>query len=161
MAKNPKYPRTHYPGAVDNRDPLSANYVAALKIKQNHVDPYDAEDVNALGDAVLALQETLGVNPQGTRASVRARLDVALNADGTLKSTPPNGQVLTGAANFGSVDGRTVTHNVGNTNYRVLITPTADPGGYLGEWWVLKQANTFVVYNSGAATTAFDWEVRF
>jgi hypothetical protein len=26
---------------------------------------------------------------------------------------------------------------------------------------VLKQANTFVVYNSGAATTAFDWEVRF
>lgn len=159
--RNPKYPRTNYPSAVDNRDALSSYYVEALRIKQNHVDPYDADDVNTLGDAVLALQETLGVNPHGTRASVGARLDVAINPDGTLKSMPPNGQVLTGSGSFGSSAGWTVTHNVGHTNYRVLITPTQDPQGYLGEWWVLKQANTFVVYNSGAALTSFDWEVRF
>lgn len=159
--RNVKYPRTHYPAAIDNRDPLSQYYIAALKLKQNHADSYDAEDVNTLCDAILALQETMGTSPHGTRASVGARLDVALNPDGTLKSMPPNGLVITGGSAFGGLAGKTITHNIGHVNYRVLITPTADPKGYLGEWWVLKQANTFVVYNSGSAVTAFDWEVRY
>lgn len=64
-----------------------------------------------------------------------------------------------GSDNFGSEAGTTITHNIGHTNYRVRITPTADPGGYLGEVWVVKAANTFVVYNSGKWTGGFDWQI--
>lgn len=64
-----------------------------------------------------------------------------------------------GSDNFGSEAGRTITHNIGHTDYRVRITPTADPGGYLGEVWVVKAANTFVVYNSGKWTGGFDWQI--
>lgn len=159
--KNPRHPRTHYPGAIDKQDPLAATYVAALRAKTNQVDKYDAEDVNVLQDIVLAIQETLGVNPMGTRADLASRLNVSMNPDGSLKSTPPQGMVITGTSTFAGSAGRAVTHNIGHTNYRVLITPTQDPQGYLGEFWVLKQANTFVVYNSGSAATAFDWEVRY
>lgn len=64
-----------------------------------------------------------------------------------------------GASNFAGPAGVTITHNLGHTNYRVRVTPTVDPGGYLGEVWVVKSANTFVVYNSGKWTGAFDWQI--
>lgn len=35
----------------------------------------DAADINALADAILAIQNTLGINPQGGSATVDARLD--------------------------------------------------------------------------------------
>lgn len=64
------------------------------------------------------------------------------------------------AANvFAGPAGQTLTHNYGHTNYQVLINPKADAGGLLGEVWIVKAANTAVVYNSGAAVTAFDYTI--
>lgn len=60
---------------------------------------------------------------------------------------------------FAGPTGVTLTHNYGHTGYQVLINPKADPGGLLGEVWVVKAANTAVIYNSGAAVTAFDYTI--
>jgi hypothetical protein len=76
-----------------------------------------------------------------------------------LADTVQAHKVYFGSANFAGPAGVTITHNIGHTNYKVMITPTADPGGFLGEIWVVKSANTIVVYNSGSATTAFDWQI--
>lgn len=61
------------------------------------------------------------------------------------------------SSTFNSTTGRVLTHNYGHQNYQVLITPTADPGGNLGEVYVVKGDDTATVYNSGSATTAFDY----
>jgi hypothetical protein len=56
---------------------------------------------------------------------------------------------------FNSTTGRTLAHNLGTTNYHIIIEPTADTQGLLGEIYITKAANDVVVYNSGAAVTAF------
>lgn len=64
--------------------------------------------------------------------------------------------VISGTGTF-SDGGTTVTHNLGHTNYDVSITPNADPLGYLGEVYITKSTNWFVVTRSGSANTTFDW----
>lgn len=56
---------------------------------------------------------------------------------------------------FAGSAGRTITHNYGHTDYQVILNPTADPAGFLGEVWFSKAANTVVLYNSGSAVGAF------
>jgi len=72
-----------------------------------------------------------------------------------------NGKIHTGTGTFNSTSGRTISIGVtlANTNYRVIVTPTADTQGYLGEIWVTtKTTSNFVVYNTGSNNTAsFDW----
>ena len=63
------------------------------------------------------------------------------------------------ASTFNGQSGRTITHNYGHQNYQLLINPTADPLGLLGEIWVIKSDNTAVVYNSGSARGAFDYVI--
>ncbi len=57
--------------------------------------------------------------------------------------------------------GRTITHGHGSiaaAAYAVSITPSAAGDGNLGEYYVVKAADgTFAVYNTGTATTSFDW----
>lgn len=60
---------------------------------------------------------------------------------------------------FAGSAGRTITHNYGHTDYQLIINPVADPGGFLGEIWISKAANTAVVYNSGSATGNFDYVI--
>lgn len=64
-----------------------------------------------------------------------------------------------GAASFGGTTGTTITHNLGTTNFRVAITPTANPDGHLGEVWVVKSANTMTIFNSGDFRGSFDYQV--
>jgi hypothetical protein len=65
------------------------------------------------------------------------------------------------ACSFAGTSGVEITiSDVGSTNYRVSITPTQNACGNLGEIWVTKTSGTkFTVYNSGTATTSFDWMV--
>lgn len=63
------------------------------------------------------------------------------------------------AVAFAGSSGRTITHNYGHTDYQVIINPVEDPGGFLGEIWFVKSANTVVVYNSGSATGNFDYVI--
>ena len=66
---------------------------------------------------------------------------------------------ITGASTFAGPAGRTIAHDLGHTDYNVTVTPTDDPLGFLGEVWVIKSANAVVVYNSGSATTSFEWRI--
>ncbi len=72
----------------------------------------------------------------------------------------PIGLAIAGAGSFKSP----VTFSGGvklpNTNYSVIITPNADPQGYIGEWWIANRTTTgFTIDNSGSATTTFDYAV--
>lgn len=78
--------------------------------------------------------------------------------------TLKNGMTLkSGHGTFNSLDG--VTINIGeslpSTNYMVNISPSSDPNGELGEYWISdKTNNSFKVYCSGSTTdTLFDWMV--
>lgn len=47
-----------------------------------------------------------------------------------------------------------------DTNYRVLIRPTADPSA-VGEVWISDKAtNSFRVNNTGSGKSAFEWAVE-
>lgn len=63
--------------------------------------------------------------------------------------------------NFAGPTGATITFTAqASTAYLVMITPTANPGGNLGEVWVVNNSPTqATVYNSGTATTAFRFKV--
>lgn len=66
---------------------------------------------------------------------------------------------LKGSAAFNSTTGTIINHTIGNTNYYPIITPKANPDGFLGEVWVEKSANSFKVLCSGSSTVAFDYVV--
>lgn len=59
----------------------------------------------------------------------------------------------------GASAGRTITHNYGHQNYQVVLNPSADGQGFIGEVWFSKANNTVVIYNSGAAVTAFHYTI--
>jgi len=67
----------------------------------------------------------------------------------------------TGTSTFNGATGRAITFaSQGGTTYLVLVTPTADPGGDLGEVWVVNDSATqATVYCSGTATTGFRYKV--
>ncbi len=69
--------------------------------------------------------------------------------------------LVEGTDNFaGAGSYTTITHNLGHTNYEVLIRPNADTGGYEGDVWEDNlAANTFQVHNKGSGTTGFAWQV--
>lgn len=67
--------------------------------------------------------------------------------------------VTRGASTFNGTVGTIITHTIGTTNYDVVVTPTANPNGYLGEVWVVKANNNFKVCNSGTAVTAFSYMI--
>ena len=63
--------------------------------------------------------------------------------------------------NFAGVTGTAISFTAqATTDYIVVITPTANPGGNLGEVWVVNNSTTqATVYNSGSATTGFRFKV--
>lgn len=84
-------------------------------------------------------------------AAVKSNGDLTLG--GIRRSSWPqfNGDgdmVLSGSVELAGTEGVTVTHNLGHTNYQVLLQSLAD-GSRVGEVWYTRAANTLVVYNSG------------
>lgn len=66
---------------------------------------------------------------------------------------------IVGDSTFAGTAGRTITHNLGTTNYTVDYILLDNPWGYLGEVWFSIGANSFTIYNSGIATTAFRYKI--
>ena len=62
--------------------------------------------------------------------------------------------------NFSGNAGITITHNLDLSNYAVEVFPTENGEGAIGEIWITDIAdNSFIVRNSGSATTEFTWVV--
>lgn len=85
---------------------------------------------------------------RGGSASLDARLD-AMEA-----------RSFQGESTFASTAGRTITHNLGHTNYTVNILAIQDTGGDLGDVWVSRSANAFTVYNTGGFTGSCRYLIR-
>jgi hypothetical protein len=68
-------------------------------------------------------------------------------------------QTLQGESTFNSTSGRTITHNLGHTNYIVNVMPLGDTGGDLGDVYISKAANAFTVYNTGGFTGSFRYQL--
>lgn len=70
---------TVYPNQIDND-------LDILRIEDN-LTQTGADTINALRDATFAIEETLGINPQGTKGTLVDFLGVSFNSDGTIKTS--------------------------------------------------------------------------
>jgi hypothetical protein len=109
--------------------------------------------------------------------SVPSNADVVADSNSdTLTLTAGNGMVIStnsatdtitfaltrtstyGSSSFlGNSAEVTIAHGLGVTPLNVNITPTSNPGGYLGEIWCRKDATNIYVGNTGTALSTFDW----
>ena len=105
---------TGYPGTLDTRTALTDGPSGDL-IVANHP--------NGLGAAMIAVQTTLGVNPHGSVADVATRLGVALNNNGTIRSSVI---VATGSTTVGYSNGvftlSTPENAFGNSNVGLIVS---------------------------------------
>ena len=60
---------------------------AELVPVSNNITEIGAEAINAIREAIFAIQGNIGINAQGSTANIAARLAQVLNADGTFKSS--------------------------------------------------------------------------
>src|SRR3990172_7547384 len=70
-----------YPGTLDTDASLEVSAPAAGKTKASANVPND------LASAILAIETELGIDPAGSKATVVARLNTSLEADGSPKDT--------------------------------------------------------------------------
>jgi len=68
---------SNFPGGFDDD--------VTLPFVNNNLTEIGGEAINALRDAVVAMQENIGLNAQGTTFSLSDRLGISFNPDGTLK----------------------------------------------------------------------------
>ena len=53
----------------------------------DNVSEVGSDSINSMRDSIVAIQKTIGENPQGTTANLVSRISVAINEDGTLSSS--------------------------------------------------------------------------
>lgn len=70
---------TVYPLEIDSDSDI-------IRISDN-ITELGSEAINQLRDAVFAIEQELGIQPSGSMTSVAARLNISLNANGTLKTS--------------------------------------------------------------------------
>lgn len=65
--------------------------------------------------------------------------------------------ITTGEGKYNGPSGVIYDHFLGHTQYNVHITTTEVPVTGVGDIWVAKEKNRFIVYNSGTPGYSFDW----
>ena len=88
---------------------MSASYPSKVKsfpTRVNYTEVIDASHPNTLQEEVVAIETTLGVNPQGAYSTVNERLLAAETTAGD--ALPKAGGSMTGDVNFGGT--KTVTN---------------------------------------------------
>lgn len=76
---------TKYPGAIDG--------YAEIRVARNRIDEIVAEDHNDCRSAIIAVEQTLGINPQGPFGTIKARMDDAYqNIESHVLGNPPRHQ---------------------------------------------------------------------
>ena len=68
-----------YPDELDND--------SSIPRVDDNITEIGGEAINGLRSAVFSIEETLGLNPEGTAADVATRLDQSLNSDGSIKAS--------------------------------------------------------------------------
>lgn len=122
-----------------------------LKAFQEYVASQESvasQDWATLEDAETGSSSDKIMSPAATRHAIRHAIET---------------KQLFGSSVLNGLDGAAITITPPEeefNDYFVAITLTESPGGNLGEIWVTKDSlSQFTVYNSGSATTSFDWQV--
>ena len=70
---------SNYPSEIDTDAELASIY--------SNISELSPDALNSLKEAILAIEKTLGIDPQGSAIDLISRLDVSLNSDGTLSAS--------------------------------------------------------------------------
>lgn len=125
-----------------------------------------AADVSAVpttrtvNSKVLSADITLTAADVSAVPTTRTVNNKALNSNISLTASDVGAIAtpITGSSTFVAAPStRTITHNLGHTNYRFLWVCTGNSNGFLGEVSITKNANTVVVATTGSFTGAFDY----
>jgi hypothetical protein len=112
----------------------------------DNISELGGDAINALRDAVFNIEEELGIKPAGSKNSVADRLDVSLNANGTIKTSA---LTSVGLATLPIVDNQVAT-GAGIKEYKLdLDFSTSD-------LHTLTVANKLIIDSLDAFTTALD-----
>jgi hypothetical protein len=131
---------SNYPGAIDT---LATNKTDSTVAAGDHAPHH-----NDLADAVNKIEGALGTTPQGTSATVKARLD-AVN-----RRYVPEGLVMPMGANSGIIPGSNVAPGT-NLLWGVrCLCPVAGSLRHIS-WWVGASSGNLIVavYDTGDAAT--------
>ena len=116
---------------------------------QQYVDTYDAAHMNDVRAAIRDITATLGINPQGTLATLVSRLAVSLNTNGTIKRpsntltvSPQNGDYSTIQSALNSITDASV-----NNRWSVIVFP-----GVYAENVIMKPYINLVGYDPALFT---------
>ena len=124
-------------------------------------------DIDTLQSDVVTLDGRLDIAEpkittlQGDVTTLTGRMTTAETNITGIQTTL--GYKRKGTGNFGGYGSyTTITLNpaLADTNYRVTIYPTADPGYVGGVWINNKATNSFRVNNSGSGVSAFEYAVE-
>lgn len=160
---------------------IPLQFVPASSDPNNYyVEITPSEDAgNNLGDMWVVKQSDRVIVYNSGTAVTKFNYRISGNGYSAIKSTEHSHNVAdiaslntyldgylmsqSGTSTFNSTDGTTIplqfTPSSDPLAYEVIITPTEDPGGYLGEIWVVKSSTDVKVYNSGTATTGFRYRI--
>lgn len=72
---------------TDSRFPAVLDDDTTIARVDDNISEIGGDAINSLRSAVFNIEETLGINPQGTAADVSTRLGRSLNSDGTIKAS--------------------------------------------------------------------------
>lgn len=116
------------------RDTVSGNYLELVNVPSMLVTegtPFSAERMNHIEEGLY---------------------DLSLAVEGGSAG-------VVGSSTFNGTAGRVISHGLGTADYAVSVTPTAETGGTLGEFYVKKDANAFTVCNTGSFRGGFDYVI--
>ena len=72
---------------TDSKYPSELDSDVELPRVDDNISEIGGDAINGLRSAVFNIEETLGINPQGTLSDVDTRISVSMNEDGTLKAS--------------------------------------------------------------------------
>lgn len=127
---------TTYPAALDDDSSI-------LRIDDN-LSELGTAAINQLREAVFAIEETIGVNPQGSKSSLESRVSTSLNADGTLKSSAVEAVGLVTLP----IDNHHVASNAGILESKLTLDYSTSDLNTLLDALDIQVANLSVVVNT-------------
>ena len=72
---------------MDSQYPSQLDSDLTIPAVDDNITEIGGDAINGLRSAVFNIEETLGLNPQGTTTDVSSRLDKSLNSDGSIKAS--------------------------------------------------------------------------
>jgi len=131
--------------------------ISAAKIDSDSVDGVHIDNTGAANDEIVLFSSLTGMKTSNRKPTSSVVADSNL-PDGQAIINYFDSRVKFGTGTFNSSAGRTIPHGLIGAPVSVQITPTSNPNGYLGEYWVTWDNTNIYVYCSGSTTsTTFSW----